>query len=271
MMRAYFGEPRISVLADYACYHWVLRDGGSNASWSGLDPESYFAFMREVLDVVDEHTEPGPFRDRLYARWYRGKMLNRVERVHSNPDSHRRALYEAMHELAVERFPRERRQVPAVQPAAAFAAAARRRLRGARGARRLREALRAQVARWRCGRSRARRADAGGGARGAALRARRRPARLGRRRADATEALAGSTSSCCSSSARRRRSTACRPTWRCGSTTPAAASRRRRRRRARDRGPAAGGRAARGRAVGGSRGRDRGRLPRRRARAPGRP
>ena len=94
------------MLADYPCYHWVLRDRDTNASWGQLDPQSYFAFMREVLDIVDEHTEPGPFRDRLYARWYRGKMLNRVEKVHSNPDvAHRRALYEAMHELAVERFP----------------------------------------------------------------------------------------------------------------------------------------------------------------------
>jgi glycosyltransferase involved in cell wall biosynthesis len=106
VMRAYFNSPSISVLADYPCYHWVLRDVDSNASWGHLDPASYFQSMREVLDVVDEHTEPGPFRDRLYARWYRGKMLNRVEKVHSNPDlEHRRALYVAMHELAVERFP----------------------------------------------------------------------------------------------------------------------------------------------------------------------
>jgi poly(ribitol-phosphate) beta-N-acetylglucosaminyltransferase len=106
VMRAYFSEPRISVLADYPCYHWVLRDRDVNASWGRLDPQSYFAFMGEVLDVIDEHTEPGPFRDRLYARWYRGKMLNRVEKIHSNPDvARRRPLYAAMHELAVERFP----------------------------------------------------------------------------------------------------------------------------------------------------------------------
>jgi poly(ribitol-phosphate) beta-N-acetylglucosaminyltransferase len=106
VMRAYFAEPRISVLADYPCYHWVLRDRDVNASWGRLDPQSYFAFMREVLDIIDEHTEPGPFRDRLYSRWYRGKMLNRVEKIHSNPDrARRRPLYEAMHELAVERFP----------------------------------------------------------------------------------------------------------------------------------------------------------------------
>ena len=106
VMRAYFLAPRISVLADYPCYHWVLRDRDTNASWGHLDPQSYFAFLREVLDIVDANTEPGAFRDRLYARWYRGKMLNRVEKVHANPDlAHRRALYEAMHELAVERFP----------------------------------------------------------------------------------------------------------------------------------------------------------------------
>jgi glycosyltransferase involved in cell wall biosynthesis len=106
VMRAYFTEPRISVLADYPCYHWVLRDRDVNASWGRLDPDSYFRFMGEVLDVIDEHTEPGPFRDRLYARWYRGKMLNRVEKIHSNRDvSRRRPLYAAMHDLAVERFP----------------------------------------------------------------------------------------------------------------------------------------------------------------------
>jgi poly(ribitol-phosphate) beta-N-acetylglucosaminyltransferase len=106
VMRAYFSAPSISVLADYPCYHWVLRDVDSNASWGHLDPVSYFANLREVLDVVDANTEPGRFRDRLYARWYRGKMLNRVEKVHSNPDlDHRMALYVAMHELAVERFP----------------------------------------------------------------------------------------------------------------------------------------------------------------------
>ena len=106
LMRAYFEVPRISVLADYPCYHWVLRDRDVNASWGQLDPPTYFGFMAEVLDVIDAHTEPGPFRDRLYTRWYRGKMLNRIEKVHSNPDlAIRRGLYETMHEVAVARIP----------------------------------------------------------------------------------------------------------------------------------------------------------------------
>ena len=84
----------------------MLRDRDVNASWGQLDPPTYFGFMAEVLDVIDAHTEPGPFRDRLYARWYRGKMLNRVEKVHANPDlAIRRRLYETMHEVAVARFP----------------------------------------------------------------------------------------------------------------------------------------------------------------------
>ena len=106
VMRAYFADPRISVLADYPCYHWVLRDREVNASWGRLDWPTYFVFMREVLDIVDEHTEPGPFRDRLYSRWYRGKMLNRLEKVHSHPDrGRRRPVYTAMHDEAVARFP----------------------------------------------------------------------------------------------------------------------------------------------------------------------
>ena len=239
MMRAYFSEPRISVLADYPCYHWVLRDRDINASWGQLDPESYFAFMREVLDIVDEHTEPGPFRDRLYARWYRGKMLNRVEKIHSNPDARAAApLYAAMHELAVERFPDG---VDAFLPfnlRARSALLRAGRLRRARGAADFETALRAQA------RAIAVRPVAGGveleleaRARRPALRARRRAARVGRRpaRRDRRAARAA-PSSCCSSGARRRRSTACRPRSSGGSPTgPTAAAAPWSRHRPRDR------------------------------------
>ena len=144
---------------------------------------------REVLDIVDEHTEPGPFRDRLYARWYRGKMLNRVEKVHSNPDlAHRRALYEAMHELAVERFP------GASTTFLPFNLRARSRLLragdydGARGAGRLRDHAARAGARDRGAASRRRRRAAPRGRAGAGLRFAREGerVRVGRRRLDAT-------------------------------------------------------------------------------------
>jgi poly(ribitol-phosphate) beta-N-acetylglucosaminyltransferase len=106
VVHAYFHTRRISILADYPCYHWVLRDRLVNASAQRFDPEGYFDNLREVLDVVDAHTEPGPFRDRLYARWYRGKMLARLggEALLAYAPDARRGRYEAIRRLAVERF-----------------------------------------------------------------------------------------------------------------------------------------------------------------------
>jgi glycosyltransferase involved in cell wall biosynthesis len=106
VMHAYFHARRVSVLADYPCYHWVLRDADKNASYKPFDPVSYFQNVREVLDLVEEHTEPGPERDRLMRHWYRGKMLGRVGGsafVRREPE-YNRALYDEIHKLALERY-----------------------------------------------------------------------------------------------------------------------------------------------------------------------
>ncbi|WP_051324796.1 glycosyltransferase family 2 protein [Candidatus Solirubrobacter pratensis] len=78
VVEAYFRARRISILADYPCYHWMHRGRDTNASFKPPDPPAYFAAVREVLDLVDAHTEPGELRDRLYMRWYRGKLLGRL-------------------------------------------------------------------------------------------------------------------------------------------------------------------------------------------------
>jgi hypothetical protein len=59
-----------------------------------------------VLDLIDEHMEPGPLRDRVRSHWYRGKMLGRVGgRNFMNRDpAHKRPLYEEIRGLALERF-----------------------------------------------------------------------------------------------------------------------------------------------------------------------
>jgi glycosyltransferase involved in cell wall biosynthesis len=106
VVHAYFHARRISVLADYPCYHWVLRDVDKNASMRRLDPVGYFDNVREVLDLVERHTQPGPLRDRFYAHWYRGKMLGRVGGgafVRREP-KYRRELYEEIRRLAQERY-----------------------------------------------------------------------------------------------------------------------------------------------------------------------
>jgi glycosyltransferase involved in cell wall biosynthesis len=78
VVKAYFAARRISVLASYACYHWMSRDDGGNASMGSWDPEGYFGNMCEVLDVVEANVPPGAERDRLLRHWFRGKCLGRL-------------------------------------------------------------------------------------------------------------------------------------------------------------------------------------------------
>jgi poly(ribitol-phosphate) beta-N-acetylglucosaminyltransferase len=106
VVHAYFHAAGISVLADRPCYHWVLRDRAENASYQRLDPEGYFANVREVLDLVCEHTEPGPFRDSLLSHWYRGKMLGRVGGAGfgRRDEAFGRQLMETIRALAFERY-----------------------------------------------------------------------------------------------------------------------------------------------------------------------
>ena len=106
VVNALFRTSRVSVLADYPCYHWMLRDRETNASANEFDPSVYYANLREVLDIVDEHTEPGELRDRLYTRWYRGKVLSRVGGYlfwNRTPEA-RRKRFQEIKILTEERF-----------------------------------------------------------------------------------------------------------------------------------------------------------------------
>ncbi len=105
VMHAYFHARRISILADHPIYHWVLRPG-HNAS-ATFDPETYFRDLRRVLDLVDEHTEPGELRDHLVAHWYRSKVLKRaggVNLLDRAPDA-QRAIHRELVAITAERFP----------------------------------------------------------------------------------------------------------------------------------------------------------------------
>jgi hypothetical protein len=104
VLKAYFRARTISVLGDYPCCHWVKRAGSYSRSLP--EPDHYHAMLREVLDIVDEHVEPGPVRDRYYAHWYRGKILKRFGEngFLDAPAQYRRAYYEESRKLADERF-----------------------------------------------------------------------------------------------------------------------------------------------------------------------
>jgi poly(ribitol-phosphate) beta-N-acetylglucosaminyltransferase len=105
-MHAYFHAQHISVMAGYPCYHWVMRETEDNASYEELEPVGYYQNVREVLDLIDEHMEPGPLRDRVRSHWYRGKMLGRVggrNFLERDPVA-KRPLYEEIRTLALERY-----------------------------------------------------------------------------------------------------------------------------------------------------------------------
>jgi glycosyltransferase involved in cell wall biosynthesis len=108
-MHAYFHARSISVLAGYPCYHWVMREDEENASYEELEPVGYYGNVREVLDLIDEHMEPGPLRDKVRSHWYRGKMLGRVggRNFLTRAPEAKRPLYEEIRKLALERYGEE--------------------------------------------------------------------------------------------------------------------------------------------------------------------
>ena len=104
LVPAYFAATTISVLADYPCYYWVFHKGWEHGS-GGIDPDFYYPFLEEVLDLVEEHTEPGPERDRLLVRWYSTKVLGFIGGSLARWGPERReALLRVTPELARTRF-----------------------------------------------------------------------------------------------------------------------------------------------------------------------
>ncbi|WP_309063875.1 glycosyltransferase family 2 protein [Streptomyces sp.] len=103
---AYLRADNVSVLSDYVCYYHIRRDDASNAGFQRFDPVGYFKNLREALDVVERYTEPGPVRDRLFRRWLRVEMVERLRarRLLALPDDYRRELFAEIHKVVVERF-----------------------------------------------------------------------------------------------------------------------------------------------------------------------
>ena len=103
---AYLRADNVSVLSDYVCYYHLKRDDASNAGFQRFDPVGYFANLREALDVVEKYTEPGKTRDRLFRRWLRNEMVERMrgKRLLAAPEDYRQELFKEIRSVVVERF-----------------------------------------------------------------------------------------------------------------------------------------------------------------------
>ncbi|MGW0227195.1 glycosyltransferase family 2 protein [Actinopolymorpha singaporensis] len=108
VVEAYFLAGTISVLADEVCCHWMKRDGRAHYSARRFDPEAYYRALRQILDIVDAHAEPGAERDQMYAYWYHSKMLRLLTWpvLLGRPVPYSRyRWYREIRRLALERFP----------------------------------------------------------------------------------------------------------------------------------------------------------------------
>ncbi len=101
VVRAYLSAKVVAVLSDRVCCH-VGR-----TPERPVDPAAYADGLRVVLDTIDDFTEPGERRDRLYAHWLRVCVLRRLggRRLLATAAEDRGPLFAELRELVRERFP----------------------------------------------------------------------------------------------------------------------------------------------------------------------
>ncbi|MCF3965065.1 glycosyltransferase family 2 protein [Streptomyces fuscigenes] len=106
LAEAYLLASSVAVLSDYVCYYHVKRDDASNAGFQRFDPVGYFKNLREALDVVERLTEPGRLRDKLYRRWLRNEMVERLraQRFLALPEDYRKELFDEIRAVVTERM-----------------------------------------------------------------------------------------------------------------------------------------------------------------------
>ena len=104
LAQVYAAAPAVSILADYPCYRWVIRD--DNNSVRLPDPVVYYASLRDVLDVtatwpVDEAT-----RDATYLSFFRTTVLGRFGPggFRTWPGDYQPGFLEQARAIATERF-----------------------------------------------------------------------------------------------------------------------------------------------------------------------
>lgn len=110
VVQAYLLASKIAVLSDYPCYHHVRRDDDSNAAFGLVDPAIYLSYVREVIDVIEAHTVPGPQRNHVLERPFTHEMLGRLSRprrIGPTPDGYYEAMFNEVRSLMIERFPAE--------------------------------------------------------------------------------------------------------------------------------------------------------------------
>ncbi|HEY3009825.1 MAG TPA: glycosyltransferase [Micromonosporaceae bacterium] len=77
---AYFLARAISVVADYDCYHLVLREHAAHLTQQPADPATFFPVVRFAVETVVANTTPGPARDGMLRRWAQVEIAGKFGR-----------------------------------------------------------------------------------------------------------------------------------------------------------------------------------------------
>ncbi|MBW9214095.1 glycosyltransferase family 2 protein [Mumia sp. zg.B53] len=107
LAEVYTRTDRISVLASYPCYRWIIYPDGSNNSDNLGDLDVYFSSLTDVFDVLDGAAIGQEQRDRLTQFWYATRMLKRLGPywIDRWAPAYRDEAIAAVHRLTSERIP----------------------------------------------------------------------------------------------------------------------------------------------------------------------
>lgn len=74
--QAYIRAQRISILADYPCYRWIIHDG--NVHNRPIPFDIYWTSFEDSLRPVEQELPPGDARTQFLIRWYTSRILARL-------------------------------------------------------------------------------------------------------------------------------------------------------------------------------------------------
>jgi glycosyltransferase involved in cell wall biosynthesis len=109
MVRAYLAAGNVAILGSYECYRYLRRDDGGNSGSQRIFAKSYYRDLEEVLDAVEEGTEPGALRDAMRKRFLHSEVLRRAidRQVVGWTPQRRRSFIPVLRSLVERRFPVE--------------------------------------------------------------------------------------------------------------------------------------------------------------------
>jgi poly(ribitol-phosphate) beta-N-acetylglucosaminyltransferase len=106
VVECFLATDSIAVLSDYPCYYYLSRADRGNAGAVASDPAVYYENLREVLDIVEGHTQPGTQQDMLLARFF-NDLIRRMKGIATNDltPEYVEAFFAEVRRTATERFP----------------------------------------------------------------------------------------------------------------------------------------------------------------------